>query len=147
MQWWKIKPEMSNLENSICFYIIINGRWYSCSPFIRDTREWESMGVVISLCLAEIIQIYTNGRTGSLKVHWTQLPSKHCWNVTQHFQSSHLTSAFLPARSEFETGHFHQHRCTVLLVQMTYIQRQWAYRWTRIRKQVKHEQVQEKVYQ
>lgn len=65
----KKKPEVSNLENSICFYLIINGRQYSCPAFIRDIRERESMGLVISLRLAEIIQIDTNGRTGSLKVY------------------------------------------------------------------------------
>lgn len=139
MQWWKIKPEISDSESSTCFYLIINSR-HKNHALLKENSTRKSRGVVISLCLAEMIQINPDDRTGSLGLYLSSLPSKHCWNVNQHFQNSHLTSACLPARSKFETGHCHQCRCSVWLVQMTCTQRHWACRWARNRQHVRCEQ-------
>lgn len=127
-------------ESSTCFHLIIRHGSHALLGCERQESTRKSKGVVISLDLVEMIQINPHGRARSLELHLSHLPSKHCWNVTQHFQSSRLTSACLPARSKFETGRCHQCRCSAWLVQMTCTQRQRACRWTRNGNQVRCEQ-------
>lgn len=88
---------------------------------------WKKKGIWIEVSVLAVIRKHVpNEKVQIWPSNNSLLPSRHCWRVSPHSGSSHPASVCLTATAGFETGHGHQHRWSVQLVQMICTQRQWA---------------------